>query len=100
MVQKLVFTNIRELSAKIKMGKISPIELTDTFLERLENLGPRFNSIVTISKERALLQAKKAEINLKRLVYLRDVALTNSKILEEAITDRKEFLLIIELPLE
>ncbi|MCW3979398.1 MAG: amidase, partial [Candidatus Bathyarchaeota archaeon] len=45
----------------MRTGKISPIELTETFLSRLEELGPRYNAVVTVTRERALEQARKAE---------------------------------------
>ena len=56
-----VFKPIRELSEPIRTGKISPVELTETFLGRLEELGPRYNAVVTVTRERALGQARRAE---------------------------------------
>ena len=46
-----VFTPIRELGEKIRTGKTSPVDLAETFLDRLERLGPRYNSVVTVTKE-------------------------------------------------
>ncbi len=37
------------------------MELTEIFLERLETLGPRFNAVVTVTRELALEQASQAE---------------------------------------
>jgi aspartyl-tRNA(Asn)/glutamyl-tRNA(Gln) amidotransferase subunit A len=56
-----VFKPIRELSEPVRTGKISPFELTETFLGRLEELGPRYNAVVTVTRERALEQARRAE---------------------------------------
>ena len=64
-----VFTPIRELGEKIRTGKTSPVDLAETFLDRLERLGPRYNSVVTITKERALEQARKAEREIERGDY-------------------------------
>jgi aspartyl-tRNA(Asn)/glutamyl-tRNA(Gln) amidotransferase subunit A len=52
---------ISELSKQIKKGRVSPVELNETFLNRLETIGPRLNSVVTITRSLALKQAHKAE---------------------------------------
>ena len=52
---------ISELSKQIKKGRISPVELTETFLNRLETIGPRLNAVVTVTRSLALKQARKAE---------------------------------------
>jgi aspartyl-tRNA(Asn)/glutamyl-tRNA(Gln) amidotransferase subunit A len=64
-----VFTPIWELGEKIRAGKASPVELAETFLDRLENLGPRFNAVVTVTRERALEQARRAEREIGRGEY-------------------------------
>lgn len=53
-----VYKTIRELSEGIKTGKYSPIELTETFLDRLETHGPTLNAVVTVTCDRARKQAK------------------------------------------
>ncbi len=40
---------------------MSPVELTETFLDRLERFGPRYNAVVTVTRERALREAREAE---------------------------------------
>jgi aspartyl-tRNA(Asn)/glutamyl-tRNA(Gln) amidotransferase subunit A len=40
---------------------VSPVELADAFLDRLERLGPRYNAVVTVTRERALREAREAE---------------------------------------
>jgi aspartyl-tRNA(Asn)/glutamyl-tRNA(Gln) amidotransferase subunit A len=64
-----VFTPIRELGENIRTGKTSPVDLAETFLDRLERLGPRYNSVVTVTRERALEQARKAEREIERGNY-------------------------------
>lgn len=54
----VVYKTIRELSEGIKTGEYSPIELTETFLERLETHGPTLNAVVTVTGDRARKQAK------------------------------------------
>ena len=61
MARNPVFMPIRELSELIRTGQVSPMELTEIFLDRLENLGPRYNVVVTVTRERALRQASRAE---------------------------------------
>jgi aspartyl-tRNA(Asn)/glutamyl-tRNA(Gln) amidotransferase subunit A len=56
-----VFRSIRELAAAVRERHVSPVELAETFLERLERLGPRYNAVVTLTRERALVQARRAE---------------------------------------
>jgi aspartyl-tRNA(Asn)/glutamyl-tRNA(Gln) amidotransferase subunit A len=56
-----VFRSIRELSAALRAREVSPVELTETFLDRLERLGPRYNAVVTLTRERALRAAGEAE---------------------------------------
>jgi aspartyl-tRNA(Asn)/glutamyl-tRNA(Gln) amidotransferase subunit A len=56
-----VFRSVRELSAAIRARRLSPVELAETFLERLERLGPRYNAVVTLTRERGLEQARRAE---------------------------------------
>ena len=69
MVRDLVFTPIRELSTLIRKGKISPTELTEVFLNRLEELGPRYNALVTVTRKRAMEQAIRAEEEMSSGVY-------------------------------
>ena len=60
---------ISELSKQIKKGKVSPVELTETFLNRLETIGPRLNAVVTITRSLALKQARKAEKEIEEGNY-------------------------------
>jgi aspartyl-tRNA(Asn)/glutamyl-tRNA(Gln) amidotransferase subunit A len=56
-----VFRPLAELAAAVRSRQISPVALAETFLERLERLGPRYNAVVTVTRERALAQARRAE---------------------------------------
>jgi aspartyl-tRNA(Asn)/glutamyl-tRNA(Gln) amidotransferase subunit A len=61
-----VYTPLRRLSESIRSREASPVELAETFLERLETHGPALNAVVTLTKERAIRQAKKAEEEIKK----------------------------------
>jgi aspartyl-tRNA(Asn)/glutamyl-tRNA(Gln) amidotransferase subunit A len=58
---ELVFLPVRQLAGLVRSGRVSPVELAETFLGRLDALGPRYNAVVTLTGERAMAQARKAE---------------------------------------
>lgn len=64
MAPDVVFRSIRELSARIQARQLSPVALTTLCLDRLERLGPRYNAVVTVTAERALAQAQRAEAEI------------------------------------
>jgi len=64
------FCSISELSNLIKNKKISPIELTRYFLNKLETNGPQYNAIAHINKKSALKQAELAEKKIFNNEYL------------------------------
>ena len=59
-----VFVPIRELADLLRTRQVSPVELAETFLERLASIGPRYNAVVTVTRERAMEQARRAESEL------------------------------------
>jgi aspartyl-tRNA(Asn)/glutamyl-tRNA(Gln) amidotransferase subunit A len=61
MTTELVFAPIRRLGAALRAGTVSPVALAELFLDRLERLGPRYNAVVTLTRERALADARRAE---------------------------------------
>ena len=61
MTADVVFKPLRELGPLLESRKLSPVELTEHFLERLERFGPRYNAVVTVMREHALLQARRAD---------------------------------------
>ena len=61
--------SVTELAKRIESKSLSPIELTQTYLERSQKLGPRFNAYARLTPEIALQQAKAAEKEIKRGHY-------------------------------
>ena len=59
-----VYRSIRELSTAIKQGETTPVELAETSLSRLEEHGPVLNSVVTVTRDRAMKEARRAEDEL------------------------------------
>ncbi len=55
------FLPVRELAARIRAKKLSPLELATGCLDRLETLGPRYNAVVTVMRASALAEARAAE---------------------------------------
>jgi aspartyl-tRNA(Asn)/glutamyl-tRNA(Gln) amidotransferase subunit A len=53
--------SVRELGDRIRAGKLSPVELAEGYLERSERLGPRLNAYATLTRDRALREARQAE---------------------------------------
>src|SRR5262249_44488628 len=49
----------------LKTQKISPVALTEAYLERLTRLGPKLGAVVTLTKELALQEAKAAEQDIQ-----------------------------------
>lgn len=61
MADSFIYKPIRELAELISSRQVSPVELTQTFLDRLEEFGPHYNALVTLTRERALGRARQAE---------------------------------------
>jgi aspartyl-tRNA(Asn)/glutamyl-tRNA(Gln) amidotransferase subunit A len=65
----VVFSPISALGILIRSRQVSPVELTEAYLERLEELGPRLNSVATVIHESALAEARSAEFEIGRGSY-------------------------------
>lgn len=59
--QDFAFTPAHELVKYIAQKKISPVELTEMSLHRIERLNPKLNAFLTICAEAALQAAREAE---------------------------------------
>jgi aspartyl-tRNA(Asn)/glutamyl-tRNA(Gln) amidotransferase subunit A len=60
---------VTELAKRIQAKTLSPVELTQKFLERSEKLGPRFNAYARLTPELAMQQAEAAEKEIQRGHY-------------------------------
>lgn len=54
----LAFTPALEQAQLIKSGEISPLELVEVYLERIQDLNPKLGSYFTVTAEEALADAK------------------------------------------
>ena len=55
------YATIDELGAMLRAKQTTSVELTKFYLDRLEKLGPKLNAVVTITRERAMDEAKRAD---------------------------------------
>jgi len=53
--------SVAELSRELESGKVSSVELTQQFLDRLKREDGKYNSFITISEDQALAEAKLAD---------------------------------------
>jgi aspartyl-tRNA(Asn)/glutamyl-tRNA(Gln) amidotransferase subunit A len=64
MDKDVVFASVRELGDLIRTRKLSPVELTEAYLIRLESIGPKLGAVITVTGSLAREQAKAAEIEI------------------------------------
>lgn len=61
----LAYYTVAQLSQLIRTKQISSVELTQFFLNRLKTYSPKLNSVITLTDDLALRQAKRADAELK-----------------------------------
>jgi aspartyl-tRNA(Asn)/glutamyl-tRNA(Gln) amidotransferase subunit A len=96
--------SLADVAALIRAKQVSPVEVTEQTLERIERLNPRLNAFWTVTAELAREQARAAEtaivkgeyrgplhgvpVGLKDLIYTRGIRTTaGSKILANFVPD-------------
>ncbi len=65
----LAFYTVVELASLIKDRKITSVELTEFFLDRIEKFDDQLEAVVTVTRERALEQAEKMDVELASGTY-------------------------------
>ena len=58
--------SLSEVSQLVHGKKISPVELTQACLSRIEQLNPNLNAFITVTADSALAQAREAETEIQR----------------------------------
>lgn len=100
---EVCYTPSTELARQLQARELSPVELTQIFLERIERLNPRLNAYCTLTPELALEQARAAEaaimrgetgpllglpVSVKDLIFTKGVRTTRGSLLfAEAVPD-------------
>jgi aspartyl-tRNA(Asn)/glutamyl-tRNA(Gln) amidotransferase subunit A len=65
----ILFAPISELSAHIRTRRVSPVELAESYLQRLETVGKRLNAVAFVMRETAMREAREAEREIGRGRY-------------------------------
>jgi aspartyl-tRNA(Asn)/glutamyl-tRNA(Gln) amidotransferase subunit A len=60
----LAFASIDDLAPRIRSGELSPVELTQNTLDRIERLEPQLNAFLDVFSGSALAQAREAEAEI------------------------------------
>jgi aspartyl-tRNA(Asn)/glutamyl-tRNA(Gln) amidotransferase subunit A len=61
----LMFLPVRELAARLRARAVTSVQLAEASLSRLETLGPKYNAVVTLMRESALAEARRADAELR-----------------------------------
>ena len=65
----VLYLTVGELADRIRTKKLSPVELTEAYLRRSEKIGTQLNAYATLTRERAMAEAKKAESEINAGKY-------------------------------
>ena len=68
--QGIPFLTVTELSEMIREKEVSPVEVTEAYLERIDSLNFKFNSYLTVCRNEALHAAREAESAIAQGNYL------------------------------
>jgi len=63
-VEDLAFASVRELAELVRTRKVSSVALTEMYLGRLKKYDVTLKFAVTLTEERALAQAKRADAEI------------------------------------
>lgn len=63
------FSSIQELGALLRSRRLSPVELTEGYLDRLEKIGPKLGAVASVMREPAMREARTAEQEIRRGRY-------------------------------
>ncbi|HEY6971552.1 MAG TPA: amidase [Candidatus Angelobacter sp.] len=63
--EDVLYLPVTELSRRIRLGKLSPVELTEGYLERSRKIGARLNAYATLTPDLALERAHAAEKEIR-----------------------------------
>ena len=62
---ELLFASIGEIARRYRAGTLSPVEVTERTLARIEALNPTLNAFITVTADTALAAARQAEAALR-----------------------------------
>ncbi len=67
--EDVLYLSVRELGERIRTRQLSPVELTEAYLERSRKYGPQLNAYATLTPDLALQQAHQAEDEISKGRY-------------------------------
>lgn len=67
--EELLYSSVRDLGNALRQKKLSPVALTEAYLERLQRLGPKLGAVVTVTRELALQEAAQADKEIRAGKY-------------------------------
>lgn len=102
--QEICWMSAIELAEAIRQKQVSPVEVVQSIIKRIERINPKINAFVTLTSESAMAEAKKAEIavmkgerlgllhgvpiSIKDLIFTQGVRTTmGSKLCENFVPD-------------
>jgi Asp-tRNA(Asn)/Glu-tRNA(Gln) amidotransferase A subunit family amidase len=68
-LEAVAFWSVRQLAGLIRTRQVTSTELTRMYLDRLKRFGPRLECVVSLTEERALAQAKRADEEIAKGHY-------------------------------
>ncbi len=68
-LEELAFYSVADLSVLIKNGKVTSLELTQMYLDRLKKFGDTLECVITLTEDLAIAQAKRADAEIKSGKY-------------------------------
>ncbi|MDQ7064290.1 MAG: amidase [candidate division KSB1 bacterium] len=63
-LEKLAYASVAELAELIRTRKITSVQLTQMYLNRLKKYGPKLQCVVTLTEELAMEQARRADAEI------------------------------------
>ncbi|HWR16102.1 MAG TPA: amidase [Terriglobales bacterium] len=68
-IEDVAFWSVRDLGELIRRRKVSSLNLTEMYLERLKRYDPLLHFVITLTEDRATAQAKEADGDIARGKY-------------------------------
>lgn len=64
-LEQVAFWPVTRLSELVRTGQVTSLELTEMYLGRLKEHGPRLEAVITLTEELALRQARRADADVR-----------------------------------
>jgi aspartyl-tRNA(Asn)/glutamyl-tRNA(Gln) amidotransferase subunit A len=67
--EEVLYLSVRELGERLRSHRLSPVELTESYLERSERVGSKLNAYAAVTRDLALREARQAEREIRAGKY-------------------------------